>query len=671
MPLSALIIAIGVLAALLLGLGLGQRLRTGPDRAAESERRFRAILDSALDAVVSMDAAGRITGWNGRAEEMFGWPAAEVVGRSLADTIIPPRFREAHRQGLARFLATGKASVLGRRIEISALRRDGSEFPVELAIAVTHRDTVPGFSAFVRDISERRRAAEELQERQAWLDGLFEAAPEAIVVTDEHNNVVRVNGEFTRLFGYRNDEIRGCDLDDLVVPDERRAEGKSFAARVLDGDLVNEETVRRHRDGREIPVSILGFPVRVSLGRQGTYAIYRDISARLRLEEELLQARKMESIGQLAGGIAHDFNNILTAIIGYLEAARLDLAAGRRPDADLDEVERAGQRAIELTRQLLGFARRQIARPRVVDLNALARSAESLLARLIGADVELRVVLAPGLGSVRLDPGQFEQILVNLAANARDAMPAGGRFTIETRNVRLGADAFPPGHGLNPGPYVEVVVSDSGEGMDSGTMRRAFEPFFTTKPVGAGTGLGLATCYGIVKQSGGHISVASRPGEGTTFHLYFPEVAEAPESVAPAPAAGTAAGGSETILVVDDEEPLRVLFRRILGAKGYRVLVAGCADEAVDVVSAHGGRIDLLLTDVVLPGGTGREVARRLIELQPALPVLYMSGYAEDAIVERGVLEAGLAFLSKPFDALEVVRRVREMLDAVPPRAPA
>ena len=664
MPLSPAVPAIIGFAALGLGWVLGRRSRAGAaGGAAASERRFRAILGSALDAVISMDAGGRIIGWDGQAEAIFGWRPDEVLGRTLAETIVPPAHRAAHARGLARFLATGEAKVLGRRIEITALRRDGSEFPVELAITVARQGPEPEFSGFVRDISESRRTIEDLRERQAYLDGLFEGAPEAIVITDERDRVVRVNGEFTRLFGYQLEEIRGRDLDDLVVPEERRGEGKSFAERVLSGDHVSEETVRRHRDGREIPVSVLGFPVRVAEGRHGTYAIYRDISARLHLEDELLQARKMESIGRLAGGVAHDFNNILTAILGYLEAARADLGAGLRPDADLEQVERAAHRAAELTRQLLGFARQQIAEPRVVDLDRLTRSMENLLGRLLGADVHLTVALEPGLGPVRVDPGQFEQVLVNLAVNARDAMPRGGRLTIEARNLALGPDTLSPGQELRPGDYVELLVGDTGIGMDSETVLRAFDPFYTTKQAGSGTGLGLATCYGIIKQSGGHISVASAPGRGTTFRVLLPRVGESPEPEAAEAAALPAAGGSETVLVVEDEPQVRVLLQRLLGQQGYSVLAAADGDEALALAHAHPGAIQLLLTDVVLPRMSGREVARRLDAHRPGLPVLYVSGHTEDAIVERGVLETGLDFLPKPYTRAEVLRRVREALD--------
>ena len=298
-----------------------------------------------------------------------------------------------------------------------------------------------------------------------------------------------------------------------------------------------------------------------------------------------------------------------------------------------------------------------------MDLDALIRSMENLLGRLLGADVQLTVTLEPGLGAVRIDPGQFEQVLVNLAVNARDAMPLGGRLAVEAHNVDLEPGAVPAGQGLAPGDYVELLIRDSGDGMDPETVRRAFEPFYTTKETGVGTGLGLATCYGILKQSGGHISVASAPGRGSTFRILLPRVGESPEAEPVAAAADAAFGGSETVLVVEDEPQVRRLIQRLLGENGYTVLAAGDGEEALEVARTHAGAIQLLLTDVVLPRMSGREVARRLDTHRPGLPVLYMSGHTEDAIVERGVLEPGLDFLPKPYTAPEVLRRVREALD--------
>ncbi|HXF94697.1 MAG TPA: response regulator [Gemmatimonadales bacterium] len=380
------------------------------------------------------------------------------------------------------------------------------------------------------------------------------------------------------------------------------------------------------------------------------------------LERQLQQAQKMEAIGRLAGGIAHDFNNLLTAIIGYADLLAENLADRPGASADLDEIRRAAERAADLTRRLLAFSRKQILEPRVVDLNALVTDFERMLRRLIGEDVELRLALAPELGLVRADPGQLEQVIMNLAVNARDAMPSGGKLAIETANVELDA-AYAARHvGVTPGRYVMLAVSDTGTGMDQATKARLFEPFFTTKPPGKGTGLGLSMVYGIVKQSGGNIWVYSEPGRGTTFKIYLPQVeaGEEPEAAA-GPIRDTR--GTETVLVVEDAEPVRTLARRVLEERGYRVLEAQTAAEAQVAAELHRGPLDLILTDVVLPDLSGRELAERLTARWPALKVLYMSGYTDDSIVQHGVLEAGVAYLQKPFTPESLAAKVRGVLD--------
>jgi two-component system, cell cycle sensor histidine kinase and response regulator CckA len=638
--------------------------RSHLQRSQVEERRFRSILEAALDAVVSMDASGNITGWNRQAEAIFGWPRHEALGRRLADTIIPPQFRDAHTRGLERYLSTGEGTVLNRRVEVTATHRSGGAFPVELTVVPILRDGIQHFSAFIRDITERKRAEAELMRRQAHLDGLFHGAPEAIVLIDGENRVERINGEFTRLFGHTTEESVGRNLDHLITPLDLREEAEGFRFRVVSGHPVSADTVRRHKDGRQVQVSVLCFPVRVGADQVAAYGIYRDISARRALEDRLLQSHKMESIGRLAGGVAHDFNNIVTAILGHLDSARVELGQGHPANAELAEVETSARRAAELTRQLLGFARRQIVEPRVVDLNTLTRSTQSLLTRLLGADVRLVLDLDQRLGPVRMDPSQFEQVLVNLAVNARDAMPEGGELNVSTRNLRCA----PPEHSVEPDagpqPWVEIVVRDTGVGMDDATRQRVFEPFFTTKALGAGTGLGLATCHGIIEQSGGRCTVESSPGRGTAFRIFLPQADTPAESVAAPAAPQAATGGGETILLVEDEDSLRGIFQRVLRGKGYSVLAAGSGDEALQQVRAFPGGIDLLVTDVVLPGKNGLEVARAVSAIRPGLKVLFMSGYTEDAIVRRGVQEHDIHFLAKPFGAQQLLRRVREVLDS-------
>ena len=513
--------------------------RAGTHAVRASEAQLRAILHSALDAHITMDKAGTITSWNPQAEAIFGWSAPEVLGKRLSDVIVPTAHREAHGRGVARFLTTGEGPILNRRLELTALRRDGDEFPVELAVTPIRVGDAWSFSAFLRDITERKQ-----------------------------------------------------------------------------------------------------------------------------LQQQLIQSQKMEAVGRLAGGIAHDFNNLLTAIFGYTDLLTEELPEGSQARKDVAEIRKAGERAASLTRQLLAFSRQQVLQPIVLSVNALVADVETMLRRLIGADVELRTTLAPDAGNVRADPGQLEQVILNLAVNARDAMPTGGKLTIETQNVELGemyAEARQP---VVPGAYVMLAVSDTGVGMDAKTQARIFEPFFTTKEAGKGTGLGLATVYGIVKQSGGYIWTYSEPGHGATFKVYLPQVEAPVEATVRPPEPGRTLGGTETVLLAEDDELLRPLARGLLEKLGYTVLDAGTAAAALALAHAHGGPIHLLLTDVVMPGESGRQLARRLGEVRPDMRVLYTSGYSDDAIVHHGMLEPGLNYLQKPFTPATLARSVREVLDA-------
>jgi PAS domain S-box-containing protein len=384
----------------------------------------------------------------------------------------------------------------------------------------------------------------------------------------------------------------------------------------------------------------------------------------LSTEAQLRFAQRMESVGRLAGGVAHDFNNLLTVINSYADLS-LELVAGDDPIRDhLEEIRKAGSRAAALTQQLLAFSRRQVFRPEVVRLDRVVSGLEGMLGRLIGEDVVLALFLAPDTGCVRADPGQLEQVLVNLAVNARDAMPGGGRLSIETANVELDPEYTARRPSMEPGPHVMLSVSDTGCGMDAETQARLFEPFFTTKERGKGTGLGLSTVYGIVKQSGGDIWVYSEPGKGTTFKVYLRREPEDTEKPAQAPAQASSRSGNETILVVEDEDAVRELARRALSAAGYRVQVARDADEAIEL--CRGGRlsVDLLLTDVVMPGMDGRQLAERLARDLPEMAVLYTSGYTDNAIVHHGVLDPDTSFIPKPFSIADLTRRVREVLDS-------
>ncbi len=452
-------------------------------------------------------------------------------------------------------------------------------------------------------------------------------------------------------------------------PDDQQRYATILEQVVRTGHRATVEYRIQHREGsirwiRETVVPITGdggTVVRLD-------GIARDITEERRLEEQFRQAQKMEAVGQLAAGVAHDFNNLLTVITSYSDLLLGDLESTDPRREDLEEIRKATMGAAGLTRQLLAFSRQQVLEPKVLDLNAIVSGAGNMLQRLIGEDIRLVTVLAPDLGAVKADPGQLEQVILNLAVNARDAMPEGGKITVETANAELDA-AYAAEHiPVGPGAYVLFSVSDTGVGMEEETKRRIFEPFFTTKEKGKGTGLGLATVYGIVKQSGGFVWVYSEPGHGTTFKIYLPRVNEKAEVVPRGTALPPSVRGTETVLLAEDAGPLRTVVRQILKRNGYTVLEAPDGKSALDKAAEHAGPIHLLLTDVIMPEMSGRQLAERLRARRPELKVLFVSGYTDNAIVRHGILEPGIAFLQKPFSPESLARKVREVLDA--PQSP-
>ena len=493
----------------------------------------------------------------------------------------------------------------------------------------------------------------------------FNSNPSGMAITTLEGRVVDVNDAFLRTLGYTRDEALGHTTVQLGLWHSNEERTRAIHAAQALGRVQTIEIECRTK--QQASRTLLYSAELIELdGTAHVLVLTTDITERRQLEEQLRQAVKMEAVGRLAGGIAHDFNNLLTAIIGSADLLLEDLGPGSVARDDVIEIRKAGERAAQLTRQLLAFSRRQPLTPRVIDVNALVAEMDRLLRRLIGEDVELRTVLAPDLGAVRADAGQLEQVIMNLAVNARDAMPRGGKLTIETANADLD-EAYAREHvTTHAGPAVLIAVTDTGTGMDRETLAHMFEPFFTTKEVGKGTGLGLATVYGIVKQSGGHVWVYSEPGRGTSFKIYLPRVTAPVESVGAA-TVPTTLRGTETVLVVENEAPVRELARRMLEAKGYVVLTAAAPAEAIALVERHAPPIHLLLTDVIMPEMDGPTLARRLAAARPELRVLFVSGYANEAIVHQGVLDPGVAYLAKPFTADALARKVREVLDAPPP----
>ena len=516
--------------------------------------------------------------------------------------------------------------------------------------------------------------------------GLLEAAPDAMVCVEADGRIALVNAQVENLFGYGRDELIGQPVE-MLVPDDAR----TFHARHRAGYAADPrprpmsaglQLAGRRRDGSTFPAEISLSAIPTSKGMLITAAV-RDITDRIeaqteadrlrgeveqgRLEAQLHQAQRMESLGQLAGGVAHDFNNLLGVISNYVAFAREE--AGRDPAhvqwesvrADLEHVDAAAKRAAGLTRQLLAFARRDVIQPRVLDLNEVIASVEQLLHRTLGEHIELAADLAADLSSVLADPGQIEQVLVNLAVNARDAMPGGGKLTIKTGNVQVDDAYAAPRADLRPGWYVSVKVSDTGTGIPRDIIGRVFEPFFTTKPQGEGTGLGLATSYGIITQAGGTIRIYSEPGLSTTISVLLPAIGQA-ASAQPPPPAKPHGGTGQVVLIVEDEPALREVARRILDRNGYHVLTAASGPEAIDLITSHPGRVDLLLTDVIMPQMMGREVAERICAHQTGVRVLYMSGYTQGLLGAQGVLEPGVNLIEKPFSEPALLTKLNSIL---------
>lgn len=514
-----------------------------------------------------------------------------------------------------------------------------------------------------KEVAERKLAEEASRESETRYRQLFHDALTGDFISTPDGELLDCNMAFARMFGFSSiEEAKACNLVS-IYPNEKDREDLLERLR-REKRLEYCELEMRRRDGTTVHAveNIIG-----SFDESGELVGLRgyifDDTKRKELEDQLRQSQKMEAVGKLAGGVAHDFNNLLTAINGYSELSMRRLDEGDPLYRNLSLIKKAGDRAASLTRQLLAFSRKQILKPAVLDLNNAIVEMNKMLQRLIGEDIDLLIGLTPDLGKVKADPSQIEQVLMNLAVNARDAMPMGGKLTIETSNVEIDREYINRQVSVRPGHYILLAVSDNGCGMNLQTQERIFEPFFTTKEVGKGTGLGLSTVYGIVKQSGGHVWVYSEVGIGTTFKVYLPRV-DAPSEEAVVSTVETKLQiGTETVLLVEDEEIVRSMTREILQESGYQVLSAEHAEDALQVVGEHSGPIHLLLSDVVMPGLSGRELAEQLAPLRKEMKVLYMSGYTDDAIVHHGVLEEGTAFIEKPFTPLTLSRKVREVLN--------
>jgi two-component system cell cycle sensor histidine kinase/response regulator CckA len=625
---------------------------------AQMESRYRGLLEAAPDAMVVVNQGGEIVLLNVQAEKQFGYRRDELVGQKVTN-IIPKGFAERLVADGLRTAADALAQQIGTGIELTARRKDRSEFPIEIMLSPL--DGVDGIlvTAAIRDITERKRREYDL----SCLAAVVESSHDAIMSLTPGGIVLTWNHGAERVFGYSSAEAIGRSIV-FLSPAGRPSEGLTLMERVERADDVEPfETVGVKKDGTQIDIALTLSAIKNSDGQVvGVSSVARDVTESKNMEEMLRQSQKMEAVGQLAGGVAHDFNNLLGVILGYTGIMLERLGPNDPNRKGIDEIQKAGNRAALLTRQLLAFSRKQVLQPKVLDLNAVVASTEKLLQRLIGEHIELVVILDPALGRVTADAGQLEQIIMNLAVNARDAMTPGGKLTIETSNVEVDEEYAALHADARSGAHVMLTVTDTGCGMDAKTLDRIFEPFFTTKEFGKGTGLGLSTVYGIVKQSGGSVWVCSEVGVGTTFKIYLPRVSTILEAASPGDRLETVEGGSQTILVVEDEAALLQVTRESLETVGYVILAAQSPAEAIRISESHPGPIDLMVTDVIMPGMNGAELATHLSVSRPEMKVLYVSGYIDDTIVRHGVLEPGLTFLQKPFSPKALARKVSEVL---------
>ncbi len=627
-----------------------------------------AILKVVSAGVVVTDRDGTIRWVNPAFTTITGYPAAEALGKT-------PRILKSDEQDRAFYEDLWRTILSGRpwRGELVNRRKDGGLYIEDQTIApITNAaGDITHFVGIKHDITERKRTEEALRQSEERFRSLVESAPEAILIQTQ-GRFAYLNPSALRLFGAASAaEIVGTPAFDRIHPDYRavvRERIQSINEQRNTAAPLKEKYLRL--DGTAVDVEVAAVPFTYE-GQNGAFVFVRDITEQTRveqerahLEEQLRQSQRLESTGRLAGGVAHEFNNLLTVINGYS-----DLLLGRLNESDplrahVEQIRTAGQRAATLTQQLLAFSRRQVTQPRPLDLNTVVGDAAEMLQLRVGSNIELVTILDPSLGLVMLDSSQMHEVLIHLVVNARDAMPAGGKLTIETANVELGFGYATEHPEVEPGPYVLLAVTDTGAGMDEETRKQVFEPFYSTKGKAEGAGLGLATVYGIVRQNGGWIWVYSEPGRGTTFKVYLPGIDRGTAIGDATQRASTPLRGTETILVVEDQKDVRQLTTEILSTHGYRILEAGHGGEALRLVEGFAGRIDLVVTDVVMPGMTGKELAAALKSVRPDIKVLYTSGYTDNVITQSGMLDPDVAYIPKPFTPDSLAAKVREVLGA-------
>lgn len=625
----------------------------------ESESRYRNLVEYSQAMICTHDLEGRILSVNKRAEKVLGIGRDKILKMSIQEILAPevrgqfPAYIAALcKEGLAKGLMVVQTASGEKRIwqYFNTLRTEVGKAPEVLGTAF--------------DVTEPKKIEEELRLSEEKFRGFFENAPLYCFMVSPDKTILDVNKAALSALGYTKEELVGKPIEVIYPPEYFSKVEENFEIWRKSGRLAETEMEIVSKRGERRTVILSAGAIRDKKGKiLNSISMQRDITERKRLEQQLQQSQRMEAIGRLAGGVAHDFNNLLTVIKAHSQLMLSQLKEGDPLRDGIEEIERSADRAANLTRQLLAFSRRQVMEFRVLDVNEVIKGMEKMLRRVLGEDIELVAYYTDGLGRVKADPGQLEQVLMNLVVNARDAMPKGGKLTIETANVELDEGYVGRHVGVKAGSYVMFSVTDTGVGMTPEVRERIFEPFFTTKEMGKGTGLGLSTVYGIVKQSGGNIWVYSELGKGTTFKVYLPRVEGEVEEVRRKEEVKEVLRGREVILLVEDDDMLRKLGVAVLRRYGYEVLEASLPAEALLLVEKYQGKVDLVLTDVVMPQMSGRELGERIKKWHPGVKVLYMSGYTDNSIAHHGVLEPGLDFLQKPFSVEGLARKVREVLD--------
>ena len=630
-----------------------------------STQRYSSVVASAMDAIITLDESQRVIVFNEAAERMFGAPAWDVLGKPL-DRFLPGKFRHVHSEQVRNF---GETGVTTRSMTapgaLTALRASGEEFPIEATISHVQVAGQKLYTVILRDITERKRAQKTLSESEARFRSIYEQAAVGIEQVSLDNRLLMVNAALCRMLGYEESELLGKKISEITNPSDYASELKLFATQIGQNQSYEVEKRYLHRDGSLVWVLVTSSIVRNSAGEpQYRISVVQNLTERKRTEDQLKQSLKMDAIGRLAGGVAHDFNTLLNVILGYSELLLSELSEDDAHRERVTQIKNSCEAGAMLTRQLLAFSRKQGTNAEVLDLREIASKMTPILGRLLRDDVVLTVSCSTQPCPVNVDPGQIQQLIMNLISNAADAMPEGGRINIDVKDFKVDETYLRQHPNLSAGTYAVMTISDTGVGMSAQTTAHIFEPFFTTKDVGKGTGLGLSTVYGIVKRSGGDISVYSEPGAGTVFKVLLPFSVERQQqpSSSEVPQPQFRGGTGQTILLVEDSDALREMTSVILTRSGYSVLQAADGVAALEISESHPGTIHLVLTDVVMPRMRGPALAAQIVKQRPGIAVVFMSGYTEEVIAQVDGFY-GFSLVEKPFTAAALLRAIQRALD--------